>query len=775
MTKKLAYLSKRYDAPAGTIDRLLYLRERGFKPILCRGKEAITAGFGLTKPLSDEEIQTRVDKVASRGRFNIGILTGKRGGVFVIDEDATGDFAKLCEAVGIEEPNCPVVKTPSGGNHYYFRYTDDIADVVQKVKFFRDLDIRTNGGYISAPKNTYPGCQDESRGDNCSCSKCANMNREYEPLFEDDEFWVDKLPELPKEIKAKLPRAQKPKKSLVVKEIVNPEDHGFYENIFLELLDVKRSSETQYWSKAVPMMMNLGLGSELIHRFSQRTEAGNYDESAVDRYIAGFDPEKNPPGLGTLRLWLEEDIGKQKAKEVFGQKEMVSRKQFELLAFEDDDWADRFLELNRNNFILTYDGLVWKWEPEKKLWVHLYKDEFTLPICDWGKKYLKDEFEGMLDNYPGFKLMKKRFTTSKGLSAINRLVTARFYQTTEPKGLNIGFCFPLSGGKVLDFERFEIRERVYSDYLNFESPCKIELIPAETEIKAGKKYLLELCNGNSDLCRYFEEIIGCCLVGSNVAKIIPLLLGKADCGKSTFINLLEFIGGKSVGSAPRCVVMESKKEKAGDPELISLVNKRVVFANELKDEDIPSPSKLKMLIGGDKLVGRFNWSNEMVIFESVATPVLISNVIPDFSTEPSFMTKLQVIPFEREFEKEEEFKTKLFSGSIPTEVLLLAMFGYRRAKARKFRFDVPNVSSLKKDDIIEVQESPVETFVKRYHNALDSSWSPISAIYQRYTQENDGSFVHKVTFSKQLIRLGCTRKDGAGKVRGFLGFNIRPN
>lgn len=86
--------------------------------------------------------------------MNIGLATGKRSGVFVLDVDAGHDgFQSLDE---LEKkygslPKTPTVQTGGGGRHYFFKHPNvEIRNVQNSGKLGKGLDVRGDGGYVVA-------------------------------------------------------------------------------------------------------------------------------------------------------------------------------------------------------------------------------------------------------------------------------------------------------------------------------------------------------------------------------------------------------------------------------------------------------------------------------------------------------------------------------------------------------------------------------------------------------------------------------------------------
>lgn len=69
-------------------------------------------------------------------KYNIGVLTGKSSNITVLDIDIKDNGLLLWKRLISLYPdiNTPIVKTPSGGLHYYFLYTD--------IKSFSKIKIK---------------------------------------------------------------------------------------------------------------------------------------------------------------------------------------------------------------------------------------------------------------------------------------------------------------------------------------------------------------------------------------------------------------------------------------------------------------------------------------------------------------------------------------------------------------------------------------------------------------------------------------------------------
>ena len=95
----------------------------------------------------------------SKGNLNVFTKTGKGSGLFVVDIDVKDHGVEAWKMLQDEhgQATCNhVVRTPSGGFHFYFAYDDRLNSIPNKAKFHYlgkevGIDVRTNGGIIVMP------------------------------------------------------------------------------------------------------------------------------------------------------------------------------------------------------------------------------------------------------------------------------------------------------------------------------------------------------------------------------------------------------------------------------------------------------------------------------------------------------------------------------------------------------------------------------------------------------------------------------------------------
>jgi putative DNA primase/helicase len=132
-------------------------RKNGWRVIAIQpsGKRPIEKNWQDTPPLSGPDVQALFEGTQN----NVGIATGAPSGFWVLDIDTQkpGTSERLRELqAGRKLPQTRVIRTPSGGFHYYFAMPD--FNVTNSAKRLPDgVDVRGTGGQVVAPPSRVDG------------------------------------------------------------------------------------------------------------------------------------------------------------------------------------------------------------------------------------------------------------------------------------------------------------------------------------------------------------------------------------------------------------------------------------------------------------------------------------------------------------------------------------------------------------------------------------------------------------------------------------------
>jgi Bifunctional DNA primase/polymerase, N-terminal len=119
------------------------------------GKDPLYASHGFKDATRVPDV---IDAMWERNPLaNIGVATVEATGLSVLDVDTDKDgyasLAALVERHG-RLPAGPVVSTPTGGRHYYFRHRAGMS--ISAGQLGRGLDVRSSNGYVVMPPSTRP-------------------------------------------------------------------------------------------------------------------------------------------------------------------------------------------------------------------------------------------------------------------------------------------------------------------------------------------------------------------------------------------------------------------------------------------------------------------------------------------------------------------------------------------------------------------------------------------------------------------------------------------
>ena len=122
------------------------------------GKAPLVAGA------FDGESEELIKKWIEEGG-NVGTLTGSKSGIAVIDidthngVDGLGNLKEFLDTYDITLPKTKVVRTPSGGLHYYFKLDEKYNETqfIQNHSQLEGVDFQVHGRYVVAPPSQIDG------------------------------------------------------------------------------------------------------------------------------------------------------------------------------------------------------------------------------------------------------------------------------------------------------------------------------------------------------------------------------------------------------------------------------------------------------------------------------------------------------------------------------------------------------------------------------------------------------------------------------------------
>jgi phage/plasmid-associated DNA primase len=397
---------------------------------------------------------------------------------------------------------------------------------------------------------------------------------------------------------------------------------------------------------------------------SQRSE--KYDEDVFNRL---WDGSKSGNTIGTFFHYaIESD--RQKYNEI--RAEYFS--DFEVIC-DDDSLARFYIESNTPNHVFerrtgelhTYFRGKWKQEGNShgllKLQIHeqitAFAVELKKNLCSEICKLAKTENEweknmlAVLEKREKAvnKLIAKINSTAKINSVEQRV---QHYLAATDNEVEFDFrpeliafknvVFDLSIGQVIEPKREDyILKNTGYDYVD----CPEEDIQKMREI-------LDSILPDKEVWETYIHFLALGLTGYNPEKFL-IANGGGRNGKGVLNELVEdMLGGEYYYTAPSELLLNAKK-LGGSPELATMDKKRMVIFREPDCSKKLNSAFIKELTGGNKIAGRMNYSNQMVVLLT-ATWILECNEKPMLTGNVSgeaIGKRIMDVPFVNTFTKDE--------------------------------------------------------------------------------------------------------------------------
>jgi hypothetical protein len=258
----------------------------------------------------------------------VGVLTGERSGVFVLDIDHLEHWIEWLKNHGRHdewfelEKTLVTAETASGGLHYYFLYTSALADIKGTSKCFGghwEVDSRTNGNFVFAPP-----------------TKLVNDNVKWEyrwvrsifhhPLVEMPSYLVKWLNTRPGKVKATVPsrsiscvaQAAGASRSVIEQPLVgHRSQHGALIEAIIRLIDISKWDDYNDWLAIGINVKSLDLPDDekfdifkVVSQISGEYQEGCCekkwnkipvnDHSAAENILRSWARQSDPVGYGAL-------------------------------------------------------------------------------------------------------------------------------------------------------------------------------------------------------------------------------------------------------------------------------------------------------------------------------------------------------------------------------------------------------------------------------------------------------------------------------------------
>lgn len=249
------------------------------------------------------------------------------------------------------------------------------------------------------------------------------------------------------------------------------------------------------------------------------------------------------------------------------------------------------------------------------------------------------------------------------------------------------FLLNLPSG-TCDLRTGAVREHNAQDYITKQTAVD----PSGDGMDVWKDALQTFFQGDADLIRYVQEIVGLAAIGKVYIEALVIAYGEGRNGKSTFWNTIARVLGTYSGNMSADTLTVGCKRNV-KPELAEAKGKRMIIAAELEEGMRLNTSNVKQLCSTDEIYAEKKYKAPFS-YVPTHTLVLYTNHLPRVGAiDQGTWRRLIVIPFNAKIEGKADIKNyadflfKTAGGA----VLSWIIEGAKRVIANDYKIVQPKV------------------------------------------------------------------------------------
>jgi len=309
--------------------------------------------------------------------------------------------------------------------------------------------------------------------------------------------------------------------------------------------------------------------------------------------------------------------------------------------------AQRFIHQNGKN--VCYVGGMWylwdgrMWRPDTTNQIEVFAQNTARSIFNEAQQVTDAKYRADLQRWGSASLNHARYTKMLKSASTYLPVSLDLFDTDKHLlGVENG-TIDLKTGELLVSRREDRITKL----------CNVRFDP-DARSEQWDAFLDRIFDGNVDLIRYVQKMVGYCLTGIVSEKCFFILLGpKGDNGKSVFMNVVMWLMGDYAIDMPIDSLLQ-RKPGASSNDLVRLKGSRLVSCSEANRQYYFDEALVKRLTGSDPITARALYK-EYVTFRPEGKILIATNRIPKFDTaDIAFDNRVRKIPFDVSIPKEEQ-------------------------------------------------------------------------------------------------------------------------
>lgn len=279
----------------------------------------------------------------------------------------------------------------------------------------------------------------------------------------------------------------------------------------------------------------------------------------------------------------------------------------------------------------------WHWEEDKKQPVRNLVANEVAEMYMWAAQEnlaLADPRLGEDDpHYVRMQELSKRVFALRGATKITTVLKRAADHpdllTTADDWQVSAWDLPVNNG-IVNLKDGSFRESKPEDYIR--CPCPVEWLGLDHPAPQFEKFISDIFDGNEDIVKSMQRILGYALVGEQKESIMPILVGEGRNGKDTLFKALQNVLGELAGPVGEEIMVSSRNNSAASNIASTLRFKRIAYVSETKDSAYLDNGRVKQLTGGGKIQAKELYKDP-ISFEQQHTLFLMTNHKPRISAE----------------------------------------------------------------------------------------------------------------------------------------------
>ena len=274
----------------------------------------------------------------------------------------------------------------------------------------------------------------------------------------------------------------------------------------------------------------------------------------------------------------------------------------------------------------------------------------------------------------------------------------------------------------------------------------------------------------------FQKAVGLCLAKKQLPakKVLMLLIGPKDTGKTTVLNTLIDVLGEYGASVDNSLLMQTNKDKTRGPEMYDFRETLMITTSEASESDKLDTGRVKALTGETTISVRNNYSTSMDKFKMIGLIFIDSNFKPYIPPrDTAAWGRLRLFPFEQVItEKDPALKSKLEKEK--SGIFNWILQGLDMVLEEKEIFETESMKAYKGEyrKEMDITQQFIEDCLEKSENPTDRIQTTlIFSTYKNWCRDNSFKPTIRNKFYEELNKTFEKKKSG---VDYFIGVRLSP-